>query len=960
MNHNNESEPTWIYVKTLYDKCSDLPPDQRTRFLLEQCQSDSWLRSEVESLLSINDSDCDLSHNRTQIFPSNNSQPSLDQAWAGKDIGSYRILKLIARGGMGAVYLADRNDGTYDKKVAIKLLDQKYVSDPQFIKRFQTEQQTLANLDHPNITKLLDGGITQNGVPYIIMEYVEGVRIDKYCKKNALSQKQRLQLFCQVCSAVQYANQNLIVHRDLKPSNILVSSDGIPKLLDFGISKVFDPQDQPSDDLTLPAMRIFTPRYASPEQSSGQPMTTVSDVFSLGVILYELLIDGKPFLQTSTKDGSNQTTSSKNKPVRPRSIDKSFPVDLETIVLKSIRHDSHERYQSAIALSEDLQRFVTNQPIHARTPSPLYQFRKLVTRNKWTSITVAILTLCLMGLSTGMTILYARANQETRNANEVVDILEGVFTTGYANWFSPQKSSNVAVNFRVADTIKYAEDYLNSDATMNASTQYRLHRLLGKAYYHVNEDPENAYRHMEKAHKLNLNLHQPQHPEIAESLMNLGFLSKSPEMRVEKFQKAYAILRDTLGEEHLDTIIARIEWGGALLHLGKFEAGKSITDEGIAKLENMPGANTEIIGHCLIRLGSNYTSGGFRQFGKVALTKALNHSYKMKNKLTPISVLSALSMNAFLLGELDDAEDYARRASTEALSEVDKYHPATFAPLWWLGHMLAFKGNTEEAIPILQESLLIARVAYGNNSQTAVRPLHDLAGIQWAIGNYTQAEKHFRELIEITNRRDNYHVQRFGFRNSLAVVLRDQGNFDESLQYFEDAHQIAINNFGPLDLQTARVENNMSRLLLLRGELERAEELILRVIDIRETNLATNLFDIIESKMVYGMILTKMGRLEEADCLLHHAYYARKELFAPGHRYIAEAGIALSDWLIADGQFAQAGNLLEKSLTSLQLQYQDQHVLIRQATQSLASIQTAPQFAASSIKRKKTNYSLSR
>ncbi len=959
MKNNNESDPTWIYIKTLYEKCFDLPPGERTHFLHNQCQSDSRLREEVESLLDMNDDANDPRPACTSLFQLHSSSHSHGHEWIGKDIGSYRILKLIARGGMGAVFLAMRHDGSYDKNVAIKLLDQKFVSDPQFLKRFKCEQQTLANLDHPNITKLLDGGLTTNDVPYIIMEYVEGVRIDNYCSKNALSQTQRLQLFCLVCSAVQYANQNLIVHRDLKPSNILVAPDGTPKLLDFGISKVFDPQDQLSSELTLPAMRIFTPRYASPEQRSGQSMTTLCDVFSLGVILYELLVDGKPFTDSPANDDSSHTNERKTDPIRPRSIDKSFPVDLETILLKAISHDPKERYQSASALSEDVQRFITNQPIHARTPSHLYQFRKLVSRHKWTSITVATLVVCLIGLSTGMTILYTQANQETRKANEVVDILEGIFTNRYSNWFSPE-NSHVAINFRIADAIEYAENCLNSGAPMNVSTRFKLHRLLGKAFYHIHDDRIRALRHLKAAHELNSQRYSARHPKIAESLMNLGYLETSPDLRVQHFQQAYAIRRDTFGEENIDTLMARLEWGGALLAQGNLELGESATNEGMAKLEIMAGSDIEIFGRCLIREGSNYISGGFRKKGEAALTRALKYSYNTKNKLTSISVLTALSMNAFFQGELDVAEDYASRSVSDLRHVVEKYHPASVTPLWWLGHLLSYKGKTEEAIPILQESLLIARVAYGITGSFSIRPLQDLAGIEWANGDYVEAEKHFRELVELTKRHENHMLYEFGFRNSLAVVLRDAGKYDESLQYFEESHRLALQQYGPFSLRTARVENNMARLLLRRGDLDRAERLILRVLEVRNADLTTDVFDIIESKMVYGMILTKMGRLEDAECLLRDAYNKRVGLFAADHRQVAEAKIALSDWLIADGQIVQAENLLEQSLKSLQSQYPDQHVLIRLAKQSLASINRKAHVAVSSQPLEKLSYSLSR
>jgi len=278
----------WQQVRAVFDQVASLPPAERPAHLDRTCADDPDLRREVESLL--------LSHHEagTEFLntPAINlsSRPAPAPSRVGRRIGAYNIVEEIGRGGMGEVYRAGRADGQYEKEVAIKLVRGGYDT-ASVLERFRHERQILASLDHPNIARLLDGGTTDEGLPYLVMELIEGTPIDQYCDAHRLGVNDRLRLFVQVCGAVQYAHQRLVIHRDIKPGNILVTKDGVPKLLDFGIAKILDPAASAATTVAGP----MTPEYASPEQIRGEPITTATDVYSLGVVLYQLLTGHSPY-----------------------------------------------------------------------------------------------------------------------------------------------------------------------------------------------------------------------------------------------------------------------------------------------------------------------------------------------------------------------------------------------------------------------------------------------------------------------------------------------------------------------------------------------------------------------------------------------------------------------------------------------------------------------------------------
>src|SRR5450755_2635705 len=306
----------WARVKELFEAAVDLDPNQRTALLDKECGGDEALRGEIESLLKSDEGSDGFIEQPAFEIPRDIFTE--EEPLAGRQFGAYQVIREIGRGGLGAVYLAARADDQYRKQVAIKVIRRGLDTD-DIIRRFRTERQILAQLDHPNIARLIDGGTTDDGLPYFVMEYVNGEPINAYCDANALPTTERLTLFRKVCAAVTYAHQNLVIHRDLKPSNILVTQEGEPKLLDFGIAKLLSTGDELFTQ-TIPALRVMTPEYASPEQVKGDKIMTTSDVYSLGVLLYELLTGQRPYrLKTRTPEEIARAIT-EQEPERPSTV----------------------------------------------------------------------------------------------------------------------------------------------------------------------------------------------------------------------------------------------------------------------------------------------------------------------------------------------------------------------------------------------------------------------------------------------------------------------------------------------------------------------------------------------------------------------------------------------------------------------------------------------------------------
>jgi serine/threonine-protein kinase len=416
--------PEWEQVKEILALALEQDPGTRSGFIHEACAGDIALQAEVESLARhYQDADSLLENSpAAELFP------SATDAIVGKSVGSWRVLRKIGQGGMAVVYLGERDDVDFRKSVAIKMVRPGPNTD-EIYQRFRNERQTLAALEHPYIVRLLDGGTTEEGLPYLVMDYVDGLPVDGYCDHNQISINDRLNLFRSICLAVQYAHDHQVIHRDLKPANILVTREGIPRLLDFGIAKLLDPELFQKALVTRTSVRPMTPEYASPEQIRGQAITRASDIYALGVLLYELLTGHRPYrcgeslleleraicesevekpssavtrTETfSSSDSAFATTPervSKARGLAPSELRRRLHGDLDAIVMKALRKESHNRYSSAAAFADDIERFQTDRRVSARHPTVSYRGARFLRRHRESALAVAIALSVIAGL----------------------------------------------------------------------------------------------------------------------------------------------------------------------------------------------------------------------------------------------------------------------------------------------------------------------------------------------------------------------------------------------------------------------------------------------------------------------------------------------------------------------------------------------------------------------------------
>lgn len=489
-------------IKKIFHQAADMSLMERQDFVAVSCEEDSEMRCEIEKMFVFADAEATtdvLEKNAFEIFTGSDSGKIHEQ------IGGYKILREIGRGGMGVVYEAVRETENFTQRAALKVIKRGMDTDA-IVRRFRVEQKILASLEHPFIARFLDGGMTGEGLPFYAMEYVEGESIDNYCREKNISVEEKLKLFRKVCAALQYAHQNLVVHRDLKPKNILVTRDGTPKLLDFGIGKILTPEA--GDEIgTATQFGMMTPAYASPEQVRGQRIGTTSDIYSLGVILFELLTGQTPYKLTSQSQIEIQRVILENEPEKPSAIvskkfkDKSstsdgnskFKIqdskllkgDLDNIILKSLQKNPLDRYASVGQFSADLQRFMDGLPVTARPATFSYRASKFLRRNKAPVLASAFIFLALLaGIIVALwQAQIARAERERaeRRFNEVRELANNVIFK-YHDAIAALPGSTATREMLVTDALKYL-DNLSKETEGNTELQ----RELASAYFKLGD-----------------------------------------------------------------------------------------------------------------------------------------------------------------------------------------------------------------------------------------------------------------------------------------------------------------------------------------------------------------------------------------------------------------------------------------------------------------------------------------
>jgi eukaryotic-like serine/threonine-protein kinase len=496
----------WQRLEEIFQSALDCAPQGRAAWLDAACGGDAELRREVDSLLAAHEQGLDFTRRAACADALKVLEQRSAEVHEGQRIGPYRIVRELGRGGMGRVYLAARADQAFEKQVAIKVVERGLDSE-EVTRRFEGERQILARLDHPNITRIIDGGQTEGGLPFLVMDYVAGESIDAYCDARALDVTARLRLFQGVCAAVHYAHQHLIIHRDIKPGNVLVTRDGVPRLLDFGIAKLLSPEAQPSES-TRTVLRRLTPEYASPEQVRGEALTTASDVYSLGVLLYRLLCGQSPYRVRRLSADALERAICEDQPERPSAaalrseaalpgegtaqrLRRRLEGDLDNIVLMALRKEPQRRYASAEQFSQDISRHLSKLPVIARADTAAYRASRFLLRHRTAVATTGAIILLLVAGVVGTSWQARAARAERARAQQQFNDVRQLATSFLFEFNSSIQNLPGATPARKL-LVQRALEYLSKLAQQSQGDP-SLQRELAEAYLKVGDLQGNPY-----------------------------------------------------------------------------------------------------------------------------------------------------------------------------------------------------------------------------------------------------------------------------------------------------------------------------------------------------------------------------------------------------------------------------------------------------------------------------------
>ncbi len=757
----------------LLDEALERSPEDRTAFLDEACGDDDALRQEVETLL---DTDVGTGLLAEPVF-----NVHAEDAGLGRHIDHYKLVQLLDRGGMGTVYLAERED--FEKRVALKLIRRGLDVDDVFVRRFQNERQILARLEHPHIAQLLDGGTTDDRLPYFVMEYVEGEPIDRYCKARRPSVDERLELFGKVCSAVQFAHRNLVIHRDLKPGNILITADGEPKLLDFGVAKLLDDGLAAENVDTKSGQGPMTPRYASPEQLRGEPVTTASDVYSLGVLLYELLTGLDPYDVETGRSAELAQAICEREPDRPstavrrrgepgrgkdsRQLRHRLTGDLDSIVLKAMRKEPLERYSSVEQISEDIQRHLTGQPVAARAGTFVYRTGKFVRRH-WLAMTAAAVFLLLMSFATvsWRQSVHDResAERESRRSQIAFQFLVDLFKA-----MEPDKTQGEELT--ALELLERARGSVLEDLKDVPELQVDVAGTLGNVFHSLDAFDESKQL-MEMSLEIARDHYGEDHTEIAKRMGNLGvlLLGRDPAKAKELFHRALE-MRQRLKQESSDLFRVKSNLATAHMALGEFEHSEELYLDVLDTRLELYGEIDRDVATSRRNLGVMY----------------------------------------YAQGDFEQAEEQLKEALRIRRHEFGDEHTLVASVLDWLGNVVAARDRLKEARQLYNEALAIRRQRLGDDHQDVATTKKNLAALL-ASREPETAHLLVTEALTIFHKTQPGGWKAADAEGVLGAVLVGLGRYEEAEPLVVDSYTELTEIRGERDFRT-------------RGALERILEL---------------------------------------------------------------------------------------------------------------------------------------
>ena len=867
----------WRRIDDLFASTLDLPAEKRGGYLDRHCGDDPEARQLVERLL-------EADRAASRFLRTSPLKRGSDVASTPERLGSFRLLREIGRGGMGTVFLAARDDDQFHQWVAIKLMNSD-ARDADTLARFRNERQILADLEHPLIARLYDGGTTDDGRPFLVMEYVDGVPIDEYCNTHTLSVAERLDLVLQVCSAVDHAHRNLLVHRDLKPSNILVTDAERPVLLDFGIAKLLapNPGDEDGAPATRAGVRLMTPEYASPEQIRGEPITTASDVYSLAVVLFELLTGRTPYPTRSNRFGKLEDEVCEREPLTPSDAARRGPPatgppealrglddDLDAILLKALRKEPDERYSSVEALAEDIRRYRDGRPVLARRGSRRYRAMKFLRRHRLAVAAAAAALAAGLAFTVALVVQSEQlkrlrevaennqvaAEQESDKARAALNLLLDLFKGG-------DGSEGLGIDITAREVLEIGARRIDEGLDDQPEVQSLLQDSIGTIFLHLGlfdraapllESALNTRRQL-------YSLDEP-HPELATSLSNLGehrhFLGQF-EPAEKLYREALHIRRQALPSGDPATARTLNLLGGVRRELGDLDQAEALHREALAAFRSLEPSPHPEIATTLLYLGSLHTKRRHLDAAEEAYREALDVRRQVFGEEHPGTAQTLSNLGAVLnrKGDYRGAATLLRQAVAISRQHMEASNPILLSKQNNLGFSFLQGGDLEAADAVLSEALSIWREHYPKAHPKMGFVLTNLGVVRRYRGLAEDAISLHREALDIRLRiygDDHSLVGRS--RCELGNSLRWNGRLDAAETEFQACQTILGRTLGEDHVYYSHALVGLGETHLDRGDILSALPLLERGLEIRRADPYPNDRWIAAAERALGAALT--------------------------------------------------------------------------------------------------------
>ncbi|HEX6898606.1 MAG TPA: serine/threonine-protein kinase [Thermoanaerobaculia bacterium] len=889
----------WRTVDRLFAQALELPPAERGAFLDDACAGDEELRREVETLLAADE--------RNSTFLERPAGEILGwRALTGEEeeggrLGPYRLLRRIGGGGMGTVYLARRDDAEYQQDVAIKIL-RAGLEGTEAYHRFLAERQILARLQHPNIARLYDGGTTADGRPFLVMELVDGVPVDRYCDERQLTVDQRLDLFRRICSAVEYAHQNLLVHRDLKPGNILVTADGEPKLLDFGIAKQLEPKAAADPaPLTRTGLRVMTPSYASPEQVKGEPVTTASDVYTLGVLLYEMLTGRSPYpaaevtyeIERAICEQEPERPSAavfragaaspeeiaRARKIRPQALQRRLRGDLDNVILMALRKEPGRRYRSVAQLSRDLERHQEDLPVIARPDTLRYRTRKFVRRHRAAVAAAVVVALVVAGFMASLFRQHRLLVRERDKAQYALSFLVDTFKNA-----DPYHARGERLTAQ--EILDQGTRRVGSDLKGRPDVQAAVMQSLGEAQFGLGQY-DKAEPLLKRALLLRSEMYGPRSLEVAESLEQLGRVrfERSDAVQGERLlREALAIKRRLLGSRHIEVARTLNLLGSSLSERQVSRDLEKFHDQALTIARAEEGPKGLVVAETLTLMAKLKMDLGDYAASEKLFREGLAMEREILGERDPQYLLHRTVFGESLLeqGKYKEAEELLRQNLKVQEKILGRDHPDFIGTGNNLALALHNLRREAEAEALYRDILPKLRAKYGPDHWMVGSVAGNLAITLQAQNRGLEAIPLYKEALEVRRKAlGPGHPEVAGALLLLASLHRELELFPEGIRLALEAQEIVLKAEGPDHPHMAFVQRELGRNHLARKRFAEAEPYLRRSLEIRRKGLAPDNPDLAKSKSTLAECLKGLGRYEEAETLAREAGVTLAAQFGP-------------------------------------------------------------------------------